>query len=272
MKVARLSAFTPFTLYLYPQGIFLALISVRGWVDPRAIMWPERLYEWKNPMTPSGIDPATFRLEGSLNYLYRFSKKTSIHDNLYSGTRVVPWGRSHRETDRRKLIFTFRNFMNVPKNEFSPTTTVQQRNHVKAVGRRTFFVWLIGMFVFEILLISSGCIQICSGLIAPTCIPLATGLNYGHIMVQIVSYRGRPNSIPEQTLCKPGWASCTGRGFSSNPVIPSCRLHVQRYSMFMYLGCEQGDHKTTQSQAFCTSTTRIKILNHLVASTFHLGD
>jgi hypothetical protein len=57
LKLSALCASRPL-----PPGRFLVLISVRGWADPRAIVWLEGLGQLKNPVTSLGIEPAIFQL------------------------------------------------------------------------------------------------------------------------------------------------------------------------------------------------------------------
>jgi hypothetical protein len=67
MKVVRLSAVC--ASCLYRQEMILVIISVRGRVNPRVLVWLEGLYRWKFPMAPLGIIPETWLVEQCLNQL-----------------------------------------------------------------------------------------------------------------------------------------------------------------------------------------------------------
>jgi len=92
--------------------MLLVLISVRGWVDPRAIVRSEGLCQWKTPMTPSGFGPANFR------FVAQHLNHCATAEDQCTFTKISGWFLLRMENVLHKICgensnkhFMFHNFL-----------------------------------------------------------------------------------------------------------------------------------------------------------------
>jgi hypothetical protein len=83
-QISRQSTHEGGKVVLHPHEIHLLLTSVRVWIDPKVILLPKGLRQWKIPVTPAGIESAIFQLVAKcLNQLRPCSPPPSLLTKFY---------------------------------------------------------------------------------------------------------------------------------------------------------------------------------------------
>jgi hypothetical protein len=95
---------------------------LRKFVLKNSLFWEELSEMWSEMCVGLHVQcSAHILLDFNETYIFRhvFENYSNIkyHENLSSGSRVVPCGQTDRQTDVKKLIVAFRNFLNAPKNQ-----------------------------------------------------------------------------------------------------------------------------------------------------------
>jgi len=115
MKVVKLSALG--TGHLYSQEILKVLISVKGSVDPRAIVWPEGISQRKITMTTLGIKPTTLWLvaqclKQSVLRRHRWENDIKMRPGR-AGCKCVNWINFTQDTALWKLWSTMKRLFRI---------------------------------------------------------------------------------------------------------------------------------------------------------------
>jgi hypothetical protein len=108
MKLERLSYLS--ISRLYPQELFVVLISVRGWVKPRDTVRQEGLCQRIISMTPLGIEPATFRLVALfLNQLRHRYKYSNNCNSVCKQATAYIWTVDCRSSRNHQIVAWYQN-------------------------------------------------------------------------------------------------------------------------------------------------------------------
>ena len=146
MKVARLSAVHAPASFT-PHEISFVLFSFGGWVEPRAVVRPEGLRQWKIPMTPSGIEPATFQLvaQWSCYCCVIICRKNVMYLLLSNEIRIL-CAKCLLESD---IMWSCRGVQTFQRNLVPPSSSYTARRHVpesSTISVITMRIWNLTKF------------------------------------------------------------------------------------------------------------------------------